>query len=53
MDKVADKTADKKRSFLADMLLHMVADKVASMGSDNLFFLSWLTWSWTWWPTRR
>ena len=46
------------------MLLHMVADKVAGMVADmadgivadmttDNFFLSWLTWTWTWWPTRR
>ena len=38
---------------LADMLLHMVADKVAGMVADIGAEKKWLTWSWTWWPTRR
>ena len=48
----ADIAANKKiifLLFLADMLLHMVAD----MGADRKKKQSWLTWSWTWWPTRR
>ena len=46
--------ADKKKKFLADMLLHMVADKVAGMVADMVADKknsSWQTWSWTWWPT--
>ena len=42
-DMVADTAADKKKLFLVDMLLHMVADKVpgivANMAADNFFVL--------------
>ena len=40
---------------VVDMLLHMVADKVAGMVADMgaKKNCSWMTWSWTWWPTRR
>ena len=60
---VADMAAEKKIFFLADMLLHMVADKVAGMVAVMRAGMvadmgakkncSWMTWSWTWWPTRR
>ena len=44
---------------VADMLLHMMADKVAGMVADmaadkkKIFFCSWLTCCYTWWPIRR
>ena len=41
---------------LADMFLHMVADKVAGMVANiraKEKNCSWLTWRWKWWPTRR
>ena len=47
--------ADKVAGMVAVMADGMVADMMA----NNFFFLSWLkkncwlTWSWTWWPTRR
>ena len=53
-DMKVDKVADKKK--LADMLLHMAADKVDGMVDDmgaDRKKTNWLTWSWTWWPTRR
>ena len=46
-DMVADTAADKKKLFLVDMLLHMVADKVPGIVADMVADKrngSWLTW---------
>ena len=56
--------ADMKVDMVADMVAGMVADMADGVVADmtvNDFFLSflaeekksWLTWTWTWWPTRR
>ena len=59
---VADMAAERKIFFLADMLLHMMADKVADKVAATDWHGSrhgdrqkkyWLTWSSTGWPTNR
>ena len=55
VNEVAHMVVDEVADMVADMADGMVADITA----DNFFlsFLaeknSWLTWTWTWWPTRR